>query len=469
VQSVDNANNSSALSSAAGATTPACPTTSGPWAQTFGGSDSDSGNAVATDASGNIYVTGTFRGSARVGSTTMTSAGESDMYIAKYTPSGTVLWAKPYGGSSTESVNGIAVDGSGNVTVIGAFGTTTNLGGGTMASNGGTDVFVAQYDNAGNYRWANHYGGRGTEADIGQDVAVDSAGNLYITGAFSGTANFGGANFSVPFTSDYDVFLAKYTKDGAHVWSKNFPNDGNENGYGIAVDGQGNVAIGGSIFNSVNFTGQPVGSAGTLTSPGALTDGYVAKFKTNGVHLWSRQIGSSNGSEAVDDVAMDAAGNVVAILNSSKDIDAGGGVLPTQFGTDVVVAKYAAANGSHMWSRRWGGGANDYGRGVDFDSAGDLILVGYLQSPSMVMGSTTLSSLNSSPAGYVAKIGGASGNVVWAKQYSGNQFGNANIQAVSAAGTVPVVAGYFYGTGTYEGTSYTSAGMADGMVMRLAP
>ena len=239
------------------------------WAKDWGTTGSDAANVVGTDASGNMYVAGQFRGTMVVGTSSLTSGGTAaDVYLVKYAPDGSVVWIRGIGSATAdENVKGIAIDGAGNLDLVGSFGGTTNLGGSDLVASGTVDMYVAQYSAAsGAHQWSKRFGGV-TGSDDAKGVAVDSLGNLYVTGMYSGTVNFGGANLTVPFSTDLDVFLAKFTSAGAHVWSKNFPNDANDIGYAVAVDGQGNVAITGSLFNSINFSGQTLGGPGTLSSP----------------------------------------------------------------------------------------------------------------------------------------------------------------------------------------------------------
>ena len=110
------------------------------------------------------------------------------------------------------------MDGSGNVFVTGIFSGTVDFGGGNLVSAGSVDIFVAKYNANGVHQWSKRLGGTGGE--IGQAVAVDGSGNVVVTGDFSGTVDFGGGNLVSAGSSD--VFLAKYNASGVHQWSKRF-------------------------------------------------------------------------------------------------------------------------------------------------------------------------------------------------------------------------------------------------------
>ena len=159
------------------AVTDGVPTVS--WATSIGGTGTDSGEGIATDSGGNVYVIGKYSGSVTIGSTTLTtvSVGSYDAFVAKYDTSGTVQWAKSIGGMSSEYGYGIATDNGGNVYVIGEYqGTATFAPGTTLTSASGTrDAFVAKYDTSGTVQWAKSI--RWNEfTDTGYGISTDSSG-----------------------------------------------------------------------------------------------------------------------------------------------------------------------------------------------------------------------------------------------------------------------------------------------------
>ena len=434
-------------------------TSSGTWARAIGSPNSDASYAIAVDASGNIVVGGVYRGTVNFGGTSKTSAGGADWYVAKYSPTGTLLWVNSLGGAGEDALDAVAVAPNGDVVVSGRFAGTASFGGATpLVSNGTSDMAVAKYAAAnGAHLWSKRFGGAWDDAPSG--LAVDTAANVYVTGYFRGTIDFGGGPLSVPFTTDLDVFIAKLDGTGGHLWSKNFTNDGNERGYGIAVDGSGNVAITGSFSNTVDFGGGP------LTSPNAMTDVFVARFTSTGAHSWSKRFGSLEGSETGNAVAMDSSGNVVVAGQFVNPVDLGGGTLGALGGSDAFVAKYAAASGAHTWSRRLGGALHDYAFGVTVDASTNAIYVtGSFQGVAS-FGGANISATGSDDV-FVAKYG-ATGTATWAKSLGG---GSADVgRAIDFGGGVLATSGYFSGSGTFEGTSLTSAGLADGFAVRVAP
>ena len=154
------------------------------WAKKGAGTADEVGNGVAVDGGGNNYVVGYFKSaSVTFGATVLTTTGGADLFLAKYNFAGTLLWAKKAGGTADDFGNGVALDGAGNIYVTGYFLSTNATFGGTVLTNtGSADIFVAKYDSAGTLLWAKKAGGNGYDAANGIDV--DAAGNSYVTGFF---------------------------------------------------------------------------------------------------------------------------------------------------------------------------------------------------------------------------------------------------------------------------------------------
>jgi Tfp pilus assembly major pilin PilA len=152
------------------------------WANKSGGSDVDYGEDVATDANGNVYLSGGFVSSSiTFGSTTLNNSGSDDVFLTKYDAGGNVLWAKKGRGSGSDYAINISMDVSGNIYVLGNFlsGTIT-FGATTLSNSGANDIFLTKYDANGNVVWAQKAGG--TSDDYSTGIATDASGNTYVTG-----------------------------------------------------------------------------------------------------------------------------------------------------------------------------------------------------------------------------------------------------------------------------------------------
>ena len=271
------------------------------WAKRAGGSSHDLMNGgLAIDKSNNILFTARFSGTATFGAgepneTTLTSAGDFDICIAKYNSDGDLQWAKRAGGSSLDEGGGISVDSS-SVTVYylvtGRFAGTATFGPGetnetTLTSAGSSDIFIAKYNNDGSLVWARRDGG--SDADRAYDIAVDDNGNFSITGRFSSTATFGAGQpneTSLVSAGSYDIFTARYTSAGVLLWAKRGGGtSSNEEAQAITSEHLGSCYIAGQFRGTAIF-GQGESNETTLVSSGN-NDVVVAKYNANGELIWN--------------------------------------------------------------------------------------------------------------------------------------------------------------------------------------
>ena len=288
--------------------------------------------AVAVDGSGNVVVTGYYYGTVDFGGGAISSInGSTDIFVAKYSPNGSYLWAKSYGGTNTDMARAVAVDGNGNVVVAGYFWGTANFGGGSLTSFGSNDIFVAKYASDGSYVWAKQFGGTG--ADYAYGVAVDGAGNVLVAGTFANTVDFGGGALTAS-TSGGDIFLAKYTPSGGYLWAKHFGGTSafGSVAYAVGVDSNGNPLLTGWINDFVNFGGGP------LTAPLNSYDIFVAKFNSAGDYQWAKRAGAE-GSDYGNSVAADSGGNVLVAGYFTTSADFGCGTLSSAGGVDGYAVK----------------------------------------------------------------------------------------------------------------------------------
>jgi Beta-propeller repeat len=231
------------------------------WAKQVGGPGPDTGNSISADAGGNTYVTGTFSGTATFGSYQLVSSGGFDIFLAKFNAVGDVVWAKKAGSASIDAEAGAAVkaDAAGNIYVTGHFAATTTFGTTDLTSAGGTDIFIAKYSaSSGDVLWAKKAGGNENENGVG--LAVSAAGDVSVTGSFFGTAVFGST--SLTSSGSFDGFIAQYNADGDNLWAKQIAGESNDLGYAVAVDAAGDSYVSGYFTGSANFGGTTVNAAG---------------------------------------------------------------------------------------------------------------------------------------------------------------------------------------------------------------
>lgn len=394
--------------------------------------------ATAVDNLGNVFVTGTFYGSASFGATTLTSLGNGDIFIAKLDAAGNWLWAKNTGGSARGY--GITVDNSSNVYVTGCFGGTGSFGSIILTSNGNNDAFVAKLDSSGNWLWVKSAGG--VDPDYGWAIALDNAANVYLTGHFWYTADFGSTTLTS--TSISDTFIAKLDNSGNWLWAKQC-GGGVYGDYplSIDVDNSANIYVSGCFEGSTSF-----GST-TLTSLG-YADVFVAKLSTSGTWLWAKRAGGVNGDYAYG-VAVDANANVYLTGYYWYTSTFGSTSLTSSYSSDTFVAKLDSS-GNWLWARNTVG--ISCGFGIAVDSAANVYITGEFWF-SDAFGSTTLTCTGSSDI-FAAKMD-ANGNWLWAKRAGGasNDWVDTGYAlAVDGAANV-YLAGYFAGTAGFGNVSLT--------------
>ena len=218
------------------------------WAKRAGGSDSDEGNGITTDITGNVYLTGYFYSpTLTFSNTTLTNAGECDVFIAKYDHDGNALWAQSAGGSSYDISRSITTDAAGNAYITGKFlSSIISFGNATLTNAGECNVFIAKYDPNGNALWVKSAGG--SEWDEGNSITTDEAGNVYLTGYFgSSSITFG--NTTLTNIGGCDIFIIKYASDGNVLWAKSEGGSSADYGISITTDVVDNVYLAGYFYS----------------------------------------------------------------------------------------------------------------------------------------------------------------------------------------------------------------------------
>jgi hypothetical protein len=251
------------------------------WARRAGSSGLEEARGIGLDASGNVFVAGYFNNVATFApGVTLTSAGNADIYLAKYDPNGTLLWAVRAGGNAFDSAEGLAVDANGDALVVGRFQSTATFGGaGAVSSNGSSDVFVAKFSGVdGAAQWVRAAGSTGVDRGVG--VGSDSTGDVYITGFFRNTIDFSGTVLAAQ--NNDDMFLVEYDAAGALLWAQNAGTSLNFV-QGLALDSneRGDVAISGYFGGTTTFGDAAFGPTTQLVSAGSF-DAFVATFDRDG-------------------------------------------------------------------------------------------------------------------------------------------------------------------------------------------
>jgi hypothetical protein len=403
---------------------------------TAGNDGFDYGTSTARLSDGSMIVAGVFSGTVTFGpGRTLTSAGDSDIFAARYDPAGTLVWVRQFGGERGEFdieddlddavdvainperaggeifTNGVGADprdageyvtsvaiGPGNsVYLTGGFLGQADFDPGsrqkllTSVDKDYYDVFVVKLTSSGNLIWANKFGGRFT--DMGNDIAVDGAGNAYVTGLFTRDADFdpSGGVLTLSALGRGDAYAMKLnSRDGRLLWasqlgSEELDRDFIDSGNGIAFDSRGNVYFTGTFTGDTFFKAASDVEERFIVTADDGTDGFVAKLDTAGDLVWMRPFG---GEEFDGGVAIALAGSA-----SSPDVIVGGYFEETvtvatgtftatpeepgddPFASDLMITRWSNA-GSLQWAKQMGGGFFETIGRIAVDASNNIYITG---------------------------------------------------------------------------------------------
>ncbi|MDP6288529.1 MAG: SBBP repeat-containing protein, partial [Acidimicrobiales bacterium] len=368
------------------------------WAKSFGGGETDESLSVAVDSSGNVYTTGRFMATVDfdpgAGTEELTSVGTHDVFVSKLDSSGNYVWAKNFGAAagmfSFNRGEAVAVDSSDNVYITGSFIGTVDFDPGPGTANftvvdGNDKTFVLKLDSSGNLVWVKRIGSRTVTS-----IALDSSGNIYTTGDFSGTADFDPGPGTTNLTQNgggYDAFVSKLNSSGDLVWAKSFGSSGSKTLYSnsVAVDSSGNVYTTGQLWSTADFDPGP--GTTNLTSV-AGTDVFVSKLDSSGDLVWAANFGGDGMSaERGTSVTVDSSGNAyfTGEFNGPADFDPGVGTTTLTAtpnnGSDcpcnreVFVLKLGSS-GDLVWAKSFGNYLGEQVESVAVDSSGNVYTTG---------------------------------------------------------------------------------------------
>jgi hypothetical protein len=436
------------------------------WPKHVGGSLEDVVDQVTVGQDGNVYLSGTFASEALdFGGGPLSNAGEADAFVASFTPDGRHRWSRHFVGGfgGWRSILGVAVDPGGNAYVAGSVGSrTVDFGGGAMANQWGTSIFLVGLDATGGYRWARLFGGDSIY-DSARAVGVDREGNAYLAGDFkTDTVDFGGG----PLRSG--AFVASFDAAGQHRWSESFSTleDG-----ALAVDLAGNSYFActttenwqsylrsfdalGAVRWSREFTHADLVSAYDVALGGDGNVYVVGRFEATPVCYHQQELVNCDGS-----------GKTVTEVIPAK-VNLGGEDLLSQASYTPFAASFDPEQGTHRWSITLPGIASDYWYWpidtVAGDVSGNVLLAGVYGSPVDLGGGT----LPWSGGDHRFLLGLASDlSHRWSVGYAAAAVTSIAVDAIGGT----YVAGIVSDVEVIDGVTLTSAGLSDVFLFKLEP
>lgn len=342
------------------------------------------------------------------------------LFISKIGFAQDLQFYRAIGGTQDDGLYDLVTDQYGNIFVIGWFSGTIDLDPGAQVlnanSNGNRDIFFSKYDSSGNHIWSVSLGSVGQ--DEGSVLTVDSSGNVIVAGRFTNTIDFnpGATINSHSSNGNRDVYICKFNPNGQYVWSRTFGGTGYDDAEDVEVDNFGNIFIGGSFQNSVDFNPDP-GTSNVVNSNG-VDDAYLVKLDSNGIFYWVKTFGGSGQDELSVLKIIDSKELYVGGYFTSSTTFSPGVVLASSGSADAFLAKFDTSSNFH-WVKAFGGTLFDGVYGMDI-SADKLYLTGAFSgtadlNPSVVQTNFTSSGLYDS---FFSSFD-TSGNFNWARVCSG--------------------------------------------------
>ncbi|MEP6612780.1 MAG: hypothetical protein ABJA76_12870, partial [Mucilaginibacter sp.] len=368
------------------------------WVDHFGGSGDSKATGMVVDKQSNVYVGGYFAGTvdfdpSAAGVKNLTSKGGYDIYMAKYKPDGTLIWAESFGGGLLDQVNSMGIDSNGNPTLIGQFqssdlvvGATTlqtvsaddastsrelkPVGATTLQTVSADDIFIIHLNTNGGVLWAKSIGG--SDIDRGEQVNADVQGNIIATAIFQSTITVGGNTLTA--SGGFDGLIAKYDASGNLIWDINLGSaSGDTEVFGNGTDSNGNILISGSYTGQVDF--DPLGAHKNSTSNGANMP-FLAKYTAAGKLIWINYLGGNLASNQTE-LSIDANNDIVLTGSFSSNLTFNGATTLNAAGQDNFVAKYTA-NGNFIFAKDLKTtGAGIFNYQVKTDAVNNIYIAGY--------------------------------------------------------------------------------------------
>jgi hypothetical protein len=341
------------------------------FANKAGGTAADYSTGVAVDSAGNSYVTGYILGNANFGSISLECNGYADIVVAKAGPDGNWLWAKRAGSDSAvtsyyDAGQSVAVDSEGNVYITGQFQGNASFGNFNLNSiSAGPDIFVAKLDTDGNWLWAVMVGS--TSIDSGYGITVGSDDNAYVTGYYRTTISFDAIALT---TSGVDeIFVGKINPDGNWVWVNKAGGTSYDYGKDIFVESNGNIFVTGYFRSATATFGSTVLDRNAI---GNYFDMFVAKIGSDGNWLWAKNAGVPDQEVHTYGygVAADSSHNVYVAGRFDGDAFFGNIDLNVSGNSEIFVVKLDSL-GSWLWAKQAG---SDTVNGSNFEGASDIAI-----------------------------------------------------------------------------------------------
>jgi hypothetical protein len=398
------------------------------WGVQAGGSGADEGGAITRDRYGNVYVAGAFENSVSFGGTVLNSMGSSDFFLAKMDPSGNWLWAISAGGDSLDCASEVEVDTAGNIYISGWFGGTATFGAYSLTAQGYSDTFAAKLDSSGNWLWVRQIV---SSYAVYGFLHLDLQGNVWLTGVYSGATLFGAA---LLHSSVYDIFVCKLDNAGNWLWVTRIHGPSLDLYTGAVVGADGNAYLCGNYTNSLNFGSVQLQAQANQQS-------FVAMIDPDGNCQWAMNFNSAS-YQYCSSIALDNSGGVMVSGELHNSCIFGNTTL-TSYGTDDIFIARLSTQGEWMYAVQVGTASQEYP--YSMCSAQDGTYICGLFSSDLSFGDHNITYVPSNSF-FIAKLSNT-GVWLWAKAWSGTGYLQISAMVGDNVGNA-ILTGGFYGTQT---------------------
>jgi hypothetical protein len=377
------------------------------WVKQAGGTNTDYGHCITSDGQGNVYVSGSFTGTATFGSFTLKSDGNNNIFITKMDANGEFKWAKSCGGNSLftdqERMNSMALDLEGNVYVCGTF-SDTGYFDTTALYTTNNDIFIAKLNSKGDFVWARQAGGPGN-GDFATSISVDNLGGIFLSGSFYHEAWFGDISLKGSAPGSY-TYLARMSNTGQFSWAKLIAENTVVSIRSVAADALGNAYFTGFFNNSATLGTFP------LNAINQFSDIYVAKVTAAGIYEWVQTAQGIN-YDVAEAICVDKQQNIYITGTFVDSISFGQDKLLTS-GKDAFIAKMNSS-GDWLWAKQGKTVKTipenlSIGISLSTDDIGNVFTTGYLMGTT-IFGSDTIVS-NGHTNAFMIKLD-SQGNFIW--------------------------------------------------------
>ncbi|WP_167546990.1 SdrD B-like domain-containing protein [Stieleria maiorica] len=397
-----------------------------------GGSLTDNASAMDTDAAGNLYVSGSYRERSDFdfgpSEYFIRSVSTDDVYLAKYTPQGALIWARGIDGTGADRSTDLVVNESGDAFVTGSFQGTADFDPSTgtyeLTSGGSADIFVWSLDRDGRFEMAAAMGG--AYEDHGNSVALFPNGDVAIVGEFRGTGDFdpGSGVHSLVGSSNFrtDVFVVRLDASGQLQWANRTGGTNYDRGNGVSINAIGDIYVAGGFQGTADF--DPDAGTDSRTAIGT-QDSFLWKLSADGKLHWVKQWSGSLVNSAAYEVEVGDDGSVYSIGDFTKtiDLDPGDGIAErttTPGSTRALFVTKLDASGDFVWGKSIGGTSLVDVKDAKLAANGDLYFAGsFSETVDFDPNVDTLIRTSAGPTDAYVSVLDSAGNLKWVQSVGG--------------------------------------------------